>query len=466
MISNFNKYIPDKTEPYVIFDIGSRDCMQSIEFYNAYPNAKIYAFECNPNTIHICKSNIKNYRDRITLIEGAVADYDGNITFYPINKEKTITTWKDGNQGASSLFVANGTYPAEKYVQDEVVVNCHRLDTVMAKYNIPMVDIIWMDLQGAELLALKGLGTHLNDVQYIHVEVSHRAIYTGQVVFNELHPFILQNQFELKNKLSYKGFQEDAIYYKRKQVKVEPLFDIVIPLGPNDLTMVHKQIEFTKNVIGYRNIYIITFDDDIHIDGCIMVSEKQFPFSLDIVAEYHGKNKRNGWYLQQLLKLYAGHVIPDIMDKYLVIDADTCFIKPTTFVENGKCLYNYGTEYHIPYFIHMQRLHPSLKKQIQEISGICHHMIFEREFVKELLNEVETYHQGEPFYKVFLRCVDPGHIEGSGASEYEIYFNFLLSAHPEKIDIRNLSFLNTGNFDVLNQPNHFNYISVHSYMRN
>ena len=89
MIENFIKYILNKNEKYIIFDIGSRDCLQSIEFYNMFPNSKIYAFECNPNTLDICKKNIELYSDRITLIEGAVCDYDGNITFYPINQQQT-----------------------------------------------------------------------------------------------------------------------------------------------------------------------------------------------------------------------------------------------------------------------------------------------------------------------------------------------------------------------------------------
>ena len=37
-------------------------------------------------------------------------------------------------------------------------------------------------------------------------------------------------------------------------------FDIVIPVGPYDKLCIYKQIEYTKkNVIGYRNIYIISY---------------------------------------------------------------------------------------------------------------------------------------------------------------------------------------------------------------
>lgn len=212
MIEEFISYINDKNKKYTIFDIGSRDCVQSIEFYNHFPNANIYAFECNPNTIDICKKNIEPYIDRITLVEGAVCDYNGTITFYPINKEKTITTWPDGNPGASSLFKSNGKYPVENYVQDEIITNCHRLDTIADRYKISHIDIIWMDLQGAELLALKGLGRYLDSVKYIHTEVSHKEMYSGQVMYSELNNYILTNGFTIKNSLSLNGWQEDIIY--------------------------------------------------------------------------------------------------------------------------------------------------------------------------------------------------------------------------------------------------------------
>jgi len=85
MIEKFINYINDKNKAYVIFDIGSRDCQKSIEFYKTFPNAKIYAFECNPNTLDLCEQNIIPYQDRITLIKGAVCDYDGDIEICYIN---------------------------------------------------------------------------------------------------------------------------------------------------------------------------------------------------------------------------------------------------------------------------------------------------------------------------------------------------------------------------------------------
>ena len=702
MIEKFVNYINNKNKAYVIFDVGSRDCQQSIEFYKTFPNAKIYAFECNPNTLELCEKNIIPYKDRITLIKGAVCDYDGDITFYPINQKKTRTTWKDGNPGASSLFKSNGKYTVETYVQDEIITNCHRLDTIMNKYNIPHVDIIWMDLQGAELLALKGLGDKLKSVEYIYTEVSYKEMYTGQVMYKELNDYIITNDFIILNNLSLRGWQEDVIYKKNKIretvydniinldyeeksdllnyekkiysqngedgitleiikrlniengfyvefgtqngsecntrilrekynwegllmdgshkndninlkkefitreniltlfnkynvpknfnllsididfndfyvlhkilqnysmdiiileynayfnpnedsiIKYDPngrwdgtnyfgasllsytkllkkfnysliyteikgvnaffvknsysslfkfsnnisilynsakygngprgshtkdsklrkyvrfndivsSFDIVIPVGPNDKSVINDQIKYTKkNIIGYRNIYLICYDPSINIDGCITINENIYPFNMETVEKYHGKLERNGWYLQQLLKLYAGQIIPDILDKYLVIDCDTFFLKPTAFVENNKCLYNYGTEYHIPYFHHMKNLDKDLIKVDKNKSGICHHMIFETKYINELFYKIENIHN-DLFYNIFLKFVTDKN--GSGASEYELYFNYMLQYNSDKIIIRKLNWKNTKKIET---NNNLDYISYHWYMR-
>ena len=692
MIENFVRHITDKNEPYIIFDVGSRDCEQSIEFYKHFPNARIFAFECNPNTLPICKKNIEPYADRITLVEGAVTDYDGDISFFPIDQNKTVTTWKDGNPGASSIFQSNGTYECEKYVQYEIQTNCHRLDSIIHKYNLPSVDLIWIDLQGAELLALKGLGFFINKLQFLHIEVSHRPIYNEQVMFNDIHKFMSEYNFSLINRLTMRGWQEDAIYknnvnvknvkkpvfihtigiegsghhfymdfidklimhqtdYKKglhyspksmtpsdtlrmmfqniyfnwnmytnekiqnvdkdrmynecieyiqknctdyllfhgdsyptlhfrtieqsidfveiyqklrhvvdfkyifmhrtfnnavnarwkldggvdnhsvssykftnwiqkQKLSIHPndyidlyyenidltklttflpffrnvkeiyqntfkmskkvvsssiqtsiklsldkfnAFDVIVPIGPNDIAVATSQIEYIKkNVLDYRNIYIICSDPTFSLDGCITIQENIFPFNKETVSDFHGNIPRNGWYLQQLLKLYAGSVIDGILDKYLVVDSDTFFLKPTTFIENSKCLYNYSNENHVPYYIHMNKLFTGLEKQIQDKSGICHHMLFETKYVTEMMNKIEKEHN-DKFFNVFLKNVDPDQYNGSGASEYEIYFNYMLMNHSTDIVIRQLKWKNAKNLDA--DGNDYDYVSCHWYLR-
>lgn len=241
------------------------------------------------------------------------------------------------------------------------------------------------------------------------------------------------------------------------------MFDVVIPLGPNDLQNIEKQIECTKtNVVGLRNIYVVTPIPDFFCSNCIVVNESIFPF-FDQIAVYHGKDGRNGWYLQQLIKLYAGIIIPGILDRYLVIDADTFFLTPTQFINSeNQCQYNFGREYHCHYFDHMRRLHPDLMR-VYELSGICHHMMFETRFVKELFELVEE--ENKPFWVIFLEKVEPWlrHGFGSGASEYELYFNYVCKFHPDEIEVRELNWENVQKLDLKKKD--LDYISHHHFNR-
>lgn len=194
-----------------IFELGARYCEDTIEIANLYKDSRIFAFECNPQTLPQCRDVVKG-NNRIILIESAVGNYDGTIKFYPINKDKTKTTWEDGNQGASSIFKASGKYPVEEYVQNEIEVPVKKLSSVMNDCQINYIDVMWMDIQGAELLALKGLEEKLRNVSIIHTEVEFLEIYHGQPLFSDIQKFLLENGFKLygfTNKHEYAG---DAVF--------------------------------------------------------------------------------------------------------------------------------------------------------------------------------------------------------------------------------------------------------------
>jgi hypothetical protein len=238
------------------------------------------------------------------------------------------------------------------------------------------------------------------------------------------------------------------------------MYDIVIPLGPNDIQLIQTVVKHCSNIQNHRNIYIVSYDKNINIDGAITVDENIFPFNKSDIISYGIKKERDGWYLQQLIKLYAGFVIQDILDDYLVIDSDTIFLKEITFMIDSKYCFTIATENHTPYFIHMNKLHQTLKRYVN-LSGIAHHMIFNKKFVNELFKLIEDKHNIE-FWKAFLKFVDPN--QNSGASEYEIYFNFMIKYHPELFIARNLNRKNTSDYSEIERKN-YDYISIHWYIR-
>lgn len=210
-----------KEVPEIIFDIGSRDGAESVTLAECYPDANIYSFECNPATTPLLVEKSQRYPNIHPVLK-AVNDFSGKCTFRPINAEKSISSWEDKNPGASSLLRISENYPSDKLVQDEIEVECIRLDKFCTDNKIEKIDVIWMDVQGAEMIALKSLGKLLATVKYICLEVSFREMYKGQCMFREVHEYMTNNGFTLINsdetfeRERDNYFQTDAIYKSNK----------------------------------------------------------------------------------------------------------------------------------------------------------------------------------------------------------------------------------------------------------
>ena len=222
-----------------VVEIGARDCSETAAFSRLLPNASIYAFECNPSTLPVCRRVVENLPNA-TLIEKAAADQDGAMTFYPIDQELTDTDWEDGNPGASSLFKASGEYPLERYVQKEITVSATRLGTFLEEKHIPRIDLLWMDIQGAELMALTGLGDQICNVKVIHTELEFFEIYAGQPLFGEIKQFLNRHGFRLATFTALGPYSADAIFLNAE----------VIPNSWGRLGLYAREMVLT--ITGYR----------------------------------------------------------------------------------------------------------------------------------------------------------------------------------------------------------------------
>ena len=223
---NLTTFLPfAKKYPHdVIVEVGAMTCEEAVSFKTVFPLSNVFSFECNPRNLDICRTNVAG--TDIHLIEQAVSDIDGKVSFYPPNPEKTITPYSNGNQGAASLLKASGKYPLETYVQDTIEVEATRLDTFMDKQNLPRIDILWMDIQGAELMALKGLGERIRDVGLIHLEVEFFEIYKDQPLFADIKQFLNQNGFHLLGFTTLSTYAGDAVFIN-KNLKAAPLTNLL-----------------------------------------------------------------------------------------------------------------------------------------------------------------------------------------------------------------------------------------------
>jgi FkbM family methyltransferase len=440
----------------VIFDIGSRDGLQAVEFSNLFSEADIVAIECNRETLERCRRNFAQ-RPRITLVDKAINSYTGRCTFYPIDPARTVTTWKDGNPGASSLFVANGDYPVETYFQNQVEVDCIRLDDLCAKLHIDAIDLIWMDLQGAELLALQSAGALLDKVRYIYTEVSHRPIYKDQCLFDDVDTFLTARGFRRCTKIDRARWQQDVIYENKRD-----LIDVVIPLAPEDMELVDFSVRSVRGCVrDLRNIYLVSAENP-NIAGARFIDERIFPFDAGTIRQTLGSQAQPAGYLQQLIKLYFPLVIRGSLEHVLAVDAGTLFLRPCRFIEDGRPIFNFGHEHHPPYFEHMARLYPTLHRMFA-YSAATHCMMFRRAWLEEIHKDVEALHADLPFWKAYLQAIDPAN-GGRGASEDEIYFHFCLTFHASELIIRSLRWNDAASLEEV-QPERADYVSLHHRVR-
>lgn len=265
----------------------------------------------------------------------------------------------------------------------------------------------------------------------------------------------------------------NSVNKQEYDLKGDPI-DVVIPCASKDLETLELCIEgIKKNCRRVRRVIVVSAKP--LTKKAEWFDEADFPFSKKNVAFYLNKKNeketqvflnnsrsRAGWYLQQLIKLYAAFVIPEISSNILVLDSDTIFLKPVKFLnaQNGG-LYNVGSEHHIPYFIHASKLIPKFKKIFKNYSGICHHMLFQRAVLEDLFATVEKVHR-KPFWQAFCLSVNSEELRHSGASEFEIYFNYVF-ARTNQVQLRKLKWAQTTKYEEIEKYalQNCDYVSRH-----
>ncbi len=198
-----------------IWEIGSRDGQDALVMSEIFPEAIISSFEPNPDTFRMVEEVSRKSHGKITALNIALSSSDGEITFNKIDTTSTITTWADGNPGASSMFIANGKYEIEKYVQIPIKVKSNRAKTLIENQGLATPNLIWMDVQGAEGLVIEGFGQHIANVDFIYVELSLKPLYTGQALAGDIVK-LLSTDFYWYSNLTYGAWQFDALFINKK----------------------------------------------------------------------------------------------------------------------------------------------------------------------------------------------------------------------------------------------------------
>jgi FkbM family methyltransferase len=136
-----------------VYDVGANIGYVSMLLAHATrPNGQIFAFEALPANIERIRANValNDLKDRVHLVPQAVADRSGELTFYV---HESVGMGK---------VVGSAGRPGEQY-QGEIRVPSVSLDEFVYQHGHPAPDVVKMDIEGGEVLALPGMKRILNE---------------------------------------------------------------------------------------------------------------------------------------------------------------------------------------------------------------------------------------------------------------------------------------------------------------
>lgn len=188
-----------------ILHVGAHFCEER-DAYNScgIRDKDVYWIEGNKDIVQ----QVKTSTPSINIYNGLVSDTDGK------NVDFIIT-----NNGQSSSILELQEHRKEHPHVVEIArrqqQTC-RLDTLIQTHDIPAIDFMNIDIQGAELLALKGMGMYLNHVKYIYTEVNTKHLYKDCALIGELDSFLLGHGFVRKETSMTQHGWGDALYVRER----------------------------------------------------------------------------------------------------------------------------------------------------------------------------------------------------------------------------------------------------------
>jgi len=139
-----------------ILDCGSNIGLSILYFKSRYPAARIEAFEPDPSIVPYLKENLAmNAIDGVVVHEAAVGGSEGVLTFY-----------SDGKYGSALASVA---VDATRESWTRYDVPCVRLRDLLDE----PVDLIKMNIEGAEYEAIAGAADRLRQTRELLIEYHH-----------------------------------------------------------------------------------------------------------------------------------------------------------------------------------------------------------------------------------------------------------------------------------------------------
>ncbi len=205
MLIKFNDIVSKYGKPSGIIHIGAH-LMEERNDYISNGVNKIIWIEANPNIYSKIKSENGNGDEH--TFNFAISDVDDKLV------KLNIT-----NNGQSSSILdleKHKIHHPSIFVTESVEVVSKRMDTLISENNINILDFdfINLDIQGAELLAIKGFGDLLLHIKYIYTEINTNSLYKNCALVWEIDEYLKEYGFQRVETNMTEFEWGDALYIK------------------------------------------------------------------------------------------------------------------------------------------------------------------------------------------------------------------------------------------------------------
>lgn len=176
-----------RNEHPVLLDIGANCGQTTAAMLRSMPGATIHAFEPDPRAIAKFKRNIQPHPS-VHLYECALGAVNGTTVFYQSSGAEHHPDYPEGWDQSGSIRPPHTHLRVWPWVQfkQQIQVSVMTLDSWAEHQNLPLIDFIWADVQGAEGDLITGGSRTLSKVKYLYTEYSNDEWYNGQVTLAQL----------------------------------------------------------------------------------------------------------------------------------------------------------------------------------------------------------------------------------------------------------------------------------------
>lgn len=181
-----------KSSSPIVVEAGAFNGADTIKFANKWKSGFVYTFEPIPALFKQVAERTNSHLNVRVFDKALVGDSRSFVELHTYEEESD-------SHGSSSILEPSRhieVSPSIKFGKT-VSVPCTTLDKWAEENKIDRIDLLWLDLQGAELKALSQAVKVIEMTQVCHIEVSRKALYSGAAVFKDVHNFMILNGFEL-----------------------------------------------------------------------------------------------------------------------------------------------------------------------------------------------------------------------------------------------------------------------------